>query len=210
MSPFAQTSRLLNFNSPLGDDVLLPEHLTGTEGISELFCYQLDLFAELSTTIDPTDIVGKKVTVGITADDSGTERYINGIVSSFAMLDADQEFNCYRAVIVPALWVLTLNKNTRIFQDMTVVDVIKKVLSPYTITPTDNTSNTYEKMEYCTQYRETDFDFISRLMEQHGIIYYFEHTDEDHIFTLEDHSSKLSDCDVQDTFRYAPQGTHTE
>jgi type VI secretion system secreted protein VgrG len=105
---------------------------------------------------------------------------------------------------------LTLNKNTRVFQDMTVIDVIKQVLSAYKISPADETSNTYVKLEYCTQYRETDFAFISRLMEQEGIFFYFKHTEDDHTFTLQDVSSKLNACPIQSTFRYAPQGDKTE
>src|SRR5580698_2325629 len=207
---FGQINRLLNFTSPLGADVLLPERLSGMEGISELFDYQLDLLAETSTSVDPTKIVGQKVCLGIQADDSGTERYINGIVASFEMTGGDNEFNTYRARIVPNLWTLTLNVNTRVFQDKTVLDVIQAVLSPYNISPSLQTSGTYTPMEYCTQYRETDFAFISRLMEQHGIFYYFSHTQNDHTFTLQDVSSKLSDCAVQDSFRYAPQQNSTE
>jgi type VI secretion system secreted protein VgrG len=205
MSAFAQTNRLLSFTSPLGKDVLLPERLSGKEGISELFDYCLELLAETSTSVDPTKIVGQKVCVGISADDSNTMRYINGIVASFEMTGGDQEFNTYRARIVPNLWTLTLNVNTRVFQDKTVLDVIKAVLSPYNISPSLQTSASYVPMEYCTQYRETDFAFISRLMEQHGIIYYFSHTANDHTFTLQDVSSKLSDCAIQSAFRYAPE-----
>jgi type VI secretion system secreted protein VgrG len=205
MAAFAQTSRLLNFTSPLGDDVLLPERLTGVEGISELFDYRLELLAETETSVDPKKIVGQKVCVSISADDSGTMRYINGIVASFEMTGGDLDFNTYRARVVPNLWTLTLNENTRVFQDKTVVDVIKAVLSPYNISPSDQTSATYTPMEYCTQYRETDFAFISRLMEQHGIIYFFSHTKDDHTFTLQDVSSKLSDCAIQSTFRFAPE-----
>ena len=205
MPAFAQTNRLLTFISPLGANVLLPERLTGAEGISELFVYQLELLAETQTTIDPKKIVGQKVCVGMSADDSGTHRYVNGIVSSFEMSGGDEEFLTYRATIVPKLWALTLNRNTRVFQNKTVIDVIKDVLSPYNISPVDDTSATYTQMEYCTQYRETDFAFISRLMEQYGILYYFKHTQDDHTFTLQDVSSKLSDCAIQHTFRYAPQ-----
>lgn len=210
MATFGQTNRLLTFTSPLGADKLLPERLTGVEGISELFDYQLDLLAEPTTSITPTSIVGKKVCVAIQADDSGTARYINGIVASFEMGNADQELNFYRARIVPSLWVLTLNKNTRVFQNMTVVDVIQNVLSTYSISPTNNTSATYQKLEYCTQYRETDFHFISRLMEQNGIFYYFMHTANDHTLVLQDTSSKLSDCPIQNTFRFAPEEGDTE
>jgi len=213
MPAFAQDDRLLTFTSPLGKNVLLPDHLSGTEGISELFFYQLDLLATSDHEIGLADIkkiVGQKVSVGIQATDSGTQRYISGYVSSFEQCGGDEEFHNYRAYIVPNIWALTLNRNTRVFQDMTVVDIIKQVLSTYSISPADDTSNTYPKLEYCTQYRETDFAFISRLMEQFGIIYYFKHTQDDHTFTLQDHSSKLNACPIQNSFRYAPQGTKTE
>ncbi len=205
MASFAQTNRLLTFTSPLGKDKLLPERMTGTEGISELFCYHLDLLATVDISVDPTQIVGKRVCVGISADDSGTQRYINGIVSSFEMINVDEEFACYRAVIVPSLWMLTLNQNTRCFQNKTVIDIVKAVLSPYSISPSVQTSNTYEPLEYCTQYRETDLDFISRLLEQSGILYYFQHTADDHTLTLQDTSNKLTDCPIQSTFKFRPE-----
>lgn len=210
MGAFGQTDRLLTFTSPLGADVLLPERLTGREGISELYSYQLDLLAETQTSVSPKDIVGKKVCVAIQAADTGTKRYVNGIVASFEICTGDDEFNTYRARIVPNVWVLTLNRNTRVFQNQTVVDVVKAVLSAYNISPAVETSATYVPLEYCTQYRETDFDFISRLMEQHGILYYFKHTDSDHTLTLQDTSSKLTDCAIQNSFRYAPEQKKTE
>jgi type VI secretion system secreted protein VgrG len=210
MGAFTQDDRLLTFTSPLGDNVLLPDRLSGVEAISELFSYTIDLLATTDTTIAPKDIVGQKVTVGIQVDDTGTQRYINGYVASFEMRGGDQEFNNYRAVIVPSIWALTLNKNTRVFQNQTVTDVVKAVLSAYKISPAVETSATYTPMEYCTQYRETDFDFISRLMEQHGILYYFKHTQNDHTITLQDTSSKLSACAVQSSFRYAPQPGDSE
>ena len=210
MGAFKQDERLLIFTSPLGKDVLLPEHLAGMEGISELFFYQLDVVATTDTTIEPKKIVGQKVTIAIQATDSGTQRYINGFVSGFEINGGDEEFNNYRVYIVPSLWQLTLNRNTRVFQDMTVIEVIKQVLSTYKISPADETSNSYSKLEYCTQYRETDLAFISRLMEQHGILYYFKHSEDDHTFTLQDVSSKLNACPIQNTFRYAPEGDRSE
>jgi type VI secretion system secreted protein VgrG len=205
-----QADRILNFTSPLGQDVLLPEFLAGAEAISELFYYQVELVADKNQTIDPKKIIGSKVTIGILADDSGTYRYINGIVASFESSGGDEEYNNYKAYIVPKLWLLTLNTNTRVFQDETVTDVIKDVLSPYGISPSIQTSGTYTPMEYCTQYRETDFAFISRLMEQHGILYYFKHTQDDHTFTLQDKSTSLAACAIQSSFRYAPLGEKSE
>lgn len=207
MAAFAHKNRLLNFTSTLGSDVLLVERFSGVEGISELFRYDVDLLAVAGTSIDSKDIVGQKVCLSIAADSSGKERYFNGIVASFETAGGDAELNSYRAVMVPKLWLLTLNVNTRVFQDKTVLDVIKAVLSPYGISPKEDTSANYQKLEYCTQYRETDFDFISRLMEQFGILYYFNHTQDDHQLVLQDTSTKLSDCAIQDTFRHAPQGT---
>src|ERR1700761_223214 len=105
MSSFGQQNRLLTFTSPLGDNVLLPEHLSGVEAVSELFRYRIDLLAEASQAIDPSQVVGKNVTLSIQADDSGTARYINGFVASFELRGGgDDEFNCYRAWIVPGIW----------------------------------------------------------------------------------------------------------
>ncbi len=207
---FHRLTGFSNLTTDLGDDVLLPEFLAGVEGISELFFYQLELVADVSLTIDPKTLVGTKVTVALQSDDGGTKRYVNGIIASFEFCGGDNEYNNYKAYVVPKLWLLTLNKNTRVFQDMTVIDIIKQVLSPYSISPKDDTSNTYPKLEYCTQYRETDFGFVSRLMEQHGVLYYFKHTQDDHTFTLQDVSPKLSDCPIQDSFRFAPQGDQSE
>jgi len=207
MASFSLAQRILSFSTPLGANVLLPEHLSGSEGISELFCYRLDLFAAVSHKIEAKDIVGKRVAIGIQAEASGTERHIHGMVSSFEMLNGDQELNSYRATIVPTMWMLTLTKNTRCYQNKTVTEVIKDVLSTYSISPKINTSNTYTPLEYCVQYRESDFAFISRLMEQHGIFYYFEHTQDDHTLVLQDTSNKLGDNPIQDTFKFrAEQG----
>jgi type VI secretion system secreted protein VgrG len=207
MGAFALTSRLLSFTSPLGANVLLPERLAGSEDVSELFHYELDLLAQTSTTVDPKKIVGQKVCVGIQATDTGTQRYINGIVASFEMAGGDPEFLMYRATIVPNLWLLTQTRNTRVFQNQTVVDVVKAVVGAYGISPSNQTTATYTPMEYCTQYRESDFDFISRLMEQHGIFYYFKHTQDDHTFTIADATSALSPCAIQNAFRYFPDIT---
>lgn len=200
-----QKDRFLKFTSPLGADVLLAESFRGTEGISQLYEFQVELLASKETSVSAKELVGKKVTIDVQVDDSGKVRNLNGIISSFEFCGGDEEFNVYRAYIVPSLWLLTLNTDTRVFQNKTVTEVIKAVLSKYTITLEDKTSTTYKPLEYCTQYRETDFAFISRLMEQHGIFYYFTHTENDHVLTLQDNSQHLTTCDTQSSFRYAPQ-----
>ncbi|HEV2136444.1 MAG TPA: type VI secretion system tip protein TssI/VgrG [Terracidiphilus sp.] len=209
MPSFAQKERLLEFTSPLGKDVLLAERFSGMEGVSELFRYEIELLAAADKTIDPKKIVGEKACLSIVVD--GTKkRYFNGIVSSFEMTGGGEEFHSYRATVVPKMWLLALNTNTRVFQDKTVLDIIKAVLSPYGISPTENTSGTYAPLEYCTQYRETDLNFVSRLMEQYGIFYFFDHTADDHKLVLQDTSTKLSDCPIKNEFRYTSQGAHGE
>jgi type VI secretion system secreted protein VgrG len=210
MPSFTQDDRFLKFTSPLGADVLLAESFRGTEGISQLFEFQVELLASKMASVTAKDLVGKKVTIDIQVDESGTVRHLNGIVSSFEFCGGDEEFNNYRAYIVPNLWLLTRNMDTRVFQGKTVTEVIKVVLSKYTITFEDKTQDSYKPLEYCTQYRETDFAFISRLMEQHGIFYYFSHTENDHTLVFQDKSAQLAACDTQSSFRYAPQQEDTE
>lgn len=210
MPQFAHKDRLLDFTSPLGKDVLLAERFSGVEGMSELFRYEIELLAETGTAVDPKKMVGEKACLTIQVDDQGKKRYFNGIVSSFETSGGDEEFQSYRVILVPKLWLLALNTNTRVFQDKTVLDIIKAVLSPYGISPTENTSGTYATLDYCTQYRESDLSFISRLMEQYGIFYYFEHSEDDHKLVLQDTSTKLTECPNHDKFRYAPQGSDRE
>lgn len=211
MSSFSQDNRLLRFKSIYKPDFALPERVSGFEGISTLFRFEVDLLSPADKPgLEPFDVVGTSATIGIRAESSGTERLINGMVASFELCGGDAEFFNYRAVLVPKLWTLTLNKNTRVFEDQSVIDVIKFVLQPYSITLTDDTTGPWPIFEYCTQYRETDFHFIARLMEQHGILYYFKHTEDAHTLTLQDVSSSLGECPIQDEFRYAPQPADSE
>jgi len=101
MGAFGQDERLLTFTSPLGENVLLADRVSGVEGISELFSYTVDLLATPDTTIEPKKIIGQKVALSIQADDAGTQRYINGYVASVELRGGDKEFNSYRAVMVP-------------------------------------------------------------------------------------------------------------
>lgn len=205
MATFAQTDRLLSLTTPLGVSVLLPASFTCNEAISELFDLHLRVFAVAGTSVAATDLIGKRVTLSMVVDDSGTERPFNGMVASLESLGGDTDFDSYALRVVPMLWLLTLNTQTRVFQNKTVVDIVKEVLTTYSITPTDNTQATYTALEYCTQYRETDFTFISRLLAQHGIFYTFTHTSSDHTLVLGDTSAQLPDCTTTATLRYAPE-----
>ena len=210
MSSYTHNERLLNFTSPLGDDVLLIEGLSGHEGLSHLFEYDVQLLAAAGASIDPADIVGKKVTIGITLLDVTGTRYINGIVASFEQSAGDEDFDNYRARVVPALWQATLSSTCRVFQDKDVMAIVKEVLDPYGLSISDQTDGSLKPLEYCTQYRETDFDFISRILEQHGVFYWFKHTDTDHRLLFSNTRSVYEDCAYFSNPNYAPQAKQSE
>jgi len=203
MASLKQADRLMQFTSPLGKDELLIESIEGSEGISRLFDYSVDLVATVDTSIDPKDMIGAKVSVAIALSDAVGSRYVNGIVAAFEQRPGDTEFNVYRARIVPAMWQLTLSSNCRVFQDKTVLDIVKEVLNPYGLTAQDNTDGSYEQLEYCTQYSETDFHFVSRLLEESGIFYWFEHTDQDNKIMLGDGRNAYQDCPLSASIPYS-------
>lgn len=194
MANFTQTDRLLSVTTPLGADVLLLTTFTGREAMSQLFSYQLELFSE-QNNIDPTQIVGKSVTWSIQRVRE-EPRYFNGFVSRFSAGGRQlQNVRSYRAEVVPWLWFLTRTADCRIFQNKTAPEIIKAVFdglgfSDYKL----QLRNTYPQREYCVQYRETAFNFVSRLMEQEGIFYFFQHDQGKHTLVLADQKSAYQDC----------------
>jgi type VI secretion system secreted protein VgrG len=205
-----QADRLMQFSSPLGKDVLLIESLEGAEGISRLFEYHVELLATVDTTIDPKSIVGAKVAVAIALNDNQGSRWINGIVASFEQCAGDKEFNVYQARIVPSMWQLTLSSNCRIFQNKTVMDIAKAVIGEYGLSLSDQTEASYKQLEYCTQYSESDFHFVSRILEESGIFYWFEHTDQDNKIMLGDSRSAYQDCPVSASVPYLTSASGEE
>jgi type VI secretion system secreted protein VgrG len=193
---------LIQFSSPLGKDVLLIESLDGAEGISRLFEYQVELLATVDTTIDPKSMIGAKVAVAITLNDAQGSRWINGVVASFEQCAGDAEFNVYQARIVPAMWQLTLSSNCRIFQNKTVLDIAKAVIGEYGLSLSDQTTESYNQLDYCTQYSESDFHFVSRILEESGIFYWFEHTDQDNKIMLGDGRNAYQDCPLSASIPY--------
>jgi type VI secretion system secreted protein VgrG len=203
MAVSKQADRLMQFTSPLGKDVLLIESLDGAEGISRLFEYHVELLADVGTAIDPKSIVGSKVTIAIALSDVQGSRWINGIAASFEQCAGDESFDFYRARIVPSMWQMTLSSNCRVFQNKTVLEVVKEVIGAYGLSLSDQTSGSYKPLEYCTQYSESDFHFVSRLLEESGIFYYFEHTDQDNKIVLGDSRSAYQDCLLSASVPYA-------
>src|SRR5437867_3401092 len=151
------------------------------------------------------DILGQNVTVRLDLDDD-KQRFFNGHVSRFAQTGRSAIYATYQVTVRPWLWFLTRRQDCRIFQEMTVPDIIKKVFRDDGFSDFEETlSGSYRKWEYCVQYRETDFDFVSRLMEQEGIYYYFKHEDGKHTLVMSNDASSLEACPNLSQARYLPE-----
>ena len=208
---YTQDEKLISVKTPLGKDVLLLTGFRGTEEISRLFNFDLAMVSE-NHDISFEAIVGKNVTVSCQlADDS--VRYFNGIISSFSQgrgggdKGGDPQFSCYRATLVPWIWLLTKTSDLRIFQNKSAPDIIDKVFKDqgfkeYRL----KLQGSYVKRDYCVQYRETDFGFISRLMEEEGISYFFEHEDGKHTMVIGDGPSGHKPCPGQKSASYHLSG----
>lgn len=193
---YTQEHRLLALDTPLGKDALLLQGLSGYEAVSRLFAYELHLLAHDNDSISFADIVGQKVSIRIQLP-GGAARYISGYVSRFTQAETDERlFTHYHAQVVPWLWFLTRQADCRIFQNLAVPDIISQIFNPFDFKDFRLAlKNTYPQLEYCVQYRETSFNFVSRLMEEFGIFYYFDHTSEGkHTLVLADQSSNQPPC----------------
>jgi type VI secretion system secreted protein VgrG len=174
---YSQEERPLTVETPLGGDKLLLINFSGRESLSQLFEYHLDLMAPNLEDVAFDKLLGQKVSVTLELP-GNKERYFNGIVKRCSQGGRDTNFTHYRMELVPQFWLLTKTAQSRIFQHKTVEDILKKVLEG--LDTTWQIQGTFHPREYCVQYRETDFDFASRLMEEEGIYYYFEHTADGH------------------------------
>lgn len=185
MAQRPQDTRILSVATPLGEDVVLLDSISGREDLGRLFRYELDLVSN-DSAIDADKILGENVTVRLQlAHDD--ERYINGYIARFGSAGLRRGLRSYSATLVPWTWFLTRTSDCRIYQDMSVPDVIKDVFERHGFNDYKLRLNeTYRTWEYLVQYRETDFNFISRLMEQEGIYYYFTHENGKHTMVLVD------------------------
>ena len=158
-----------------------------TEAISELFHVKLDLASE-DGEIELDKVVGRPGVLRILSPNEDHDRFINGIVKRFEYMGQGVRFHRYECELVPLAWLLGLRKQCRIFQEMSVPDIIKQVVddagfsADYLVMETEE----YEKREYCVQYRETDLNFIMRLAEEEGIFFFFKHEEEKHVWLFSD------------------------
>jgi len=158
----------------LGEDDLLITHFTGSEALSELFEFDLDLIAPLDKPVAFADVLGKAAAVALDVS-GGDPRYFQGLIVRFAQGVRDDTILTYRATLVPPVWLLTKRVQSRIFQHVSVPDILKAVFAGFKVTY--KIQGSFYARDYCVQYRESDFAFASRLMEEEGLYYFFRHTD---------------------------------
>jgi len=194
-------TRVMEITTPLGD-VLLFHGMRAREEMSKPFEYQIDLLS-VKKDVNPDDILGKNVTVKLALPDDST-RHFNGYVTRFvAGGRAYGRYRQYSAVVRPWLWFLTRTADCRIFQEMTVPDIVKKVFADEPLADFKfELTGSYKKWTYCVQYRETDFNFVSRLLEEEGIGYYFTHTDGHDTMVLTDSTGKHTATPGYETITY--------
>jgi type VI secretion system secreted protein VgrG len=199
-----QAGRLLELKTPLGPDVLCIDRGTMTERVSRLFTLQMDVLADLpkADRVQPPQLLGKGVTLTVRLPED-QKRHFHGMVSRFTVIGRDERHAYFRMEVVPWLWLLTLSSDCKVFQDQTVPEILKAIFQewqgkyPDLVAFEDKLEGSYKKLDYCVQYRETDFNFVSRLMEEEGIYYFFRHEEGKHTLVLGDTPSAFPPCPHQ-------------
>jgi type VI secretion system secreted protein VgrG len=204
MIQLTQENRQARIDTPLGEDALLLQQFSGTEALSSDFHYSMTVLGE-DPSIDGNALVGKRISVTY-IDEDGRKRFFNGFVSRFEynqQVEEPVKATAYSLEMVPWLWFLRHNTDCQIFQEMTAPDIIKQIFQELGYNDfRQELTESYPTREYCVQYRESDFDFVSRLMEEEGIFFYFEHTKDKHTMVMCDSPSgyyKLDETEVQYT-----------
>ncbi len=201
-----QDARLLELTTPLGPDALVINGLSGSESLSGLFRFRLDLLAPAKNSITAKQLLKQPVAVSILSEGDRI-RYFHGIVSRLSAGGREERFQHFQAEVVPWLWLLSQRSDCRIFQNKSVPEILKAVFDAAGFKDyKDNTKGDHISLDYCTQYRETDINFVSRLMEQDGIFYFFEHAKDKHTLIFADDASVFGDIPSPNEVLYEAEG----
>lgn len=195
------SDREFTAKTPLGPDVLFFSRLEGHDEISRCFRFDLTLVSE-DMDIKAEDLLGQAVTVTVGSDE---KRFIHGIVDEFSMTGFRQDFVEYRAVLRPWLWFLGKTTDNRIFQNMSIIEIVEEVFSAYPEAKFEKRlRETYDPREYCVQYGETDLEFMQRLLEHEGVYYFFEYADGEHTLILADAIDQLAPVSDWEELEFMP------
>lgn len=204
---YLQQNRFLQITTKLGENALLLTEVEGTDVISTPFVYHIQFYTKEDDS-KVLGLLGQPGTLLLCCGADSPGRPINGVFRKLTGPSySGHAYKSWRAELVPQLAFLSYTADCRIFQNMTVVDIITKVLGLYQIQKFQfrNLMGTYPALDYCVQYRETALNFISRLMEHVGLYYWFEHTPDGHTLVITD-STKAAKPVSPDTLSMTDQG----
>lgn len=190
---YTQDNVYLSVTTPLGKDVLLLQGFQGEEALSRPFHFTLELRSE-RRDVDFSQVVGRDAAISLVLRPGDSERYLHGVVTRFVQAGTFEDFTRYIAELRPRLWLLTLTRDSRIFQEKTVPEILQQLFSEHDIDVRMELQRSYAKREYCVQHQESTFDFVSRLMEDEGIFYFFEHSEGQHTLVLADDAGAHAPC----------------
>lgn len=180
-----QDTRTAKLETPLGTDKLTLVGFRCVEGLNEPFEFEIDAISR-DKDIDFNVAIGSHCTVTFTSVEHG-KRYFDGMLVKTRWTGRKKDTHKYRLTLRPWLWLLSFRKNCLIFHEKTAPQIIREIFDKHGFAKFSiEASRNYPVMEYCVQYRESDMAFVCRLMEQHGISYYFEHSDGEHKLILAD------------------------
>ena len=205
MDAYLQDQRLLQIDTVLDKDHILLVSIEGTDRISALFTYELEL-TSTDPDLKPDDLLGTAARIHVHPGGAETDVSVDGIISRFGVVGrTNHGLHLYRARLVPTLWLLTRTSDCRIFQDQNVRDIVDSVLAEYGVQRREwRLGGDHAKREYCVQYRETAYDFVCRLLEEEAISFYFRQDDSGHTLVLCDNNHGFGKC-VAPTVRLVPE-----
>ncbi len=194
---------LHELHGPLGADAIF-RRLKGADQLGRPFVYDLEVLSP-NDDLSPYDIVGKPMSVEVKTKEGG-QRFYHGIIGKFLNVGKSGGYQLYEVQLRPWIWLMSHSLDSRIFQELTIPEIIEKVFknkngfSDYRL----KLNGSYAKQTYCVQYRESDFDFVSRLLEQEGIYYFFEHEESKHTLVLADSPSSHKSIEGDGTMLFRP------
>ena len=200
-----QINRPFRVKTTLGEDALLLDTFEGHERVSEPFRFLLRVLSS-DPNVDMQSLLTSPIVLTLKLSDGQTERHIHANISRMKLIETGADgMAAYEVEAVAWFWFLTLFADCRIFQNKSVPDIVEQVFKDRGYTDFElRLKGTYSPREYCVQYRETDFNFVSRLLEEEGIFYFFEQSEDKHTMVLADDASDFAACPNQSSARFAP------
>ncbi|MCE9660229.1 MAG: type VI secretion system tip protein VgrG [Burkholderiales bacterium] len=184
--------------------------MIGHEHLGQMYEYVVELAEVPEESLNPLSepeppdlakLIGTAATVSLNLENSDSKRYFYGYVTKAKRGEKRGRYTIYTITLRPGIWFMTQSKDSKVFQEKSVKEVITEILQEYSIDAQWDITETYPKLDYCVQYNETDFDFVHRLLEEAGIYYHFEHDDDAHKMVLKDsiasHEAYPSDSTIK-------------